>query len=701
MMQAAQISCLLLKVASRCNLSCDYCYMYEHADQTWREQPRVMSYEVVEALGEQVSRYVQASGLSRLEVVFHGGEPLLAGSRRLTTYASTLRNSVGNACQLDFSLQTNGVLLTSRILDELADADIAVSLSLDGPSSVNDRHRVTRSGASSFTATMSALEMLRQRPGQFTGVIAVIDADTRPKELFEFFEPLRLPSLDFLLPDANHLCPPEGRSNDPDRYVRWLTEAFDLWFDRYGHVPVRSFDSLLAAIAGKPSGTDAFGLGDVSLLTVETDGSYHDLDVLKITAHGGTALGGSVFETTIEEVAQSQRIEAHRSLLRADGLSVTCRACPEMSVCGGGAVPHRYGVDGFDHPTIYCSEMLSLITHARQRLVAELKGANDRRKGQSTAPLPAGADRATAEELDAMLTVWRNTASVELLSLASDSDRELLRQLEPDEVSSAAISPQVHLWRTLRRAQRDGITLRSISGVTLDYSADWLADFICSRSSEDVWPSIHRTDPMLRLPFDGPIEFLNGDEAGPAVQRVLDAIVLIGQYDSALLTEMRVASPEIQLVRDLSADSDKVVSFSDDAVPGTLYIAPCRQRGQLLEVEDVADSLIHEHRHQKLYLVDRAARLVDQDWPEVRSPWRDDPRPPSGLLHAVYVFVELRDFWRWVIDRPGNEETKAVARDNCIRIHRQLADALPTLHQCQLSQAGSQLLSLMESRLAQ
>ncbi|MGH8573602.1 MAG: FxsB family cyclophane-forming radical SAM/SPASM peptide maturase, partial [Gammaproteobacteria bacterium] len=35
----------VLKVYSRCNLACDYCYVYQMADQTWRDRPLVMSPE--------------------------------------------------------------------------------------------------------------------------------------------------------------------------------------------------------------------------------------------------------------------------------------------------------------------------------------------------------------------------------------------------------------------------------------------------------------------------------------------------------------------------------------------------------------------------------------------------------------------------------------------------------------------------------
>lgn len=696
---AAPISCLLVKVASRCNLACDYCYVYEHADQSWRDQPPVMSAAVVHALGEQVARYVAASHQSRVSIVFHGGEPLLAGAPRLASFASTLRDCVGSACQLDFSLQTNGVLLTRTVLDQLAAADIAVSLSLDGPPSVNDRHRLRRTGGSSFAATMSALQLLAERPAQFTGVIAVIDADTPPDQLLGFFEPLRLPRLDFLLPDANHVRPPVGRAEDPDRYVRWLINAFDLWFDKYSHVPLRTFDAVLAATAGRPSGTDAFGFGDVSLLTIETDGSYHDLDVLKITTHGGTALHGSVFDTSIEEVARSPRLAIHRAMLRVDGVSQVCQACHEVDVCGGGAVPHRFDVDGFDHPSVYCRELLSLISHARERLRLELVDAAINRPDALAKALPAGADRASASELNAMLDVWRADASSQLAELATtQAEHEVLNGLPPGDLSALAISPQAHLWRTLRQAELDGVVLKSIGGARLTAPAEWLPACAPTLAEQTEWPRIHRSDAMLRQAFDGPIEFLDSDEASAAEPLILEAIALVRDYDPVLVDEMRAISPEIQLIRDRSADPDKVVSFSDDVVPGALYIAPYRGDGPLIDVRDVADSLVHEHRHQKLYLVNRLVSLVDQDWPEVSSPWRDDPRPPSGLLHAAYVFVELTSFWRW-LERSGAGPDRARARQTHERIDGQLADAMPTLRRCRLSDAGFQMLELLERRL--
>lgn len=103
----------LVKVASRCNIACDYCYIYEHNDQSWRDQPRLMSVETEDRMVERLGEYVDAQGLKRILVVFHGGEPLLAGTDRLALLAGKIRDRAPGV-EVDFSVQTNGVLLDER-----------------------------------------------------------------------------------------------------------------------------------------------------------------------------------------------------------------------------------------------------------------------------------------------------------------------------------------------------------------------------------------------------------------------------------------------------------------------------------------------------------------------------------------------------------------------------------------------------------
>src|SRR5882762_9809992 len=89
-----RITSFLVKIASRCNLACDYCYMYEHADQSWRAQPPFMSDDLRRKLAMRIGEYVRAANLKRLVVVFHGGEPLLAGAERISETSRWIKSAL-------------------------------------------------------------------------------------------------------------------------------------------------------------------------------------------------------------------------------------------------------------------------------------------------------------------------------------------------------------------------------------------------------------------------------------------------------------------------------------------------------------------------------------------------------------------------------------------------------------------------------
>lgn len=703
-----RLTSFLLKVASRCNLACDYCYMYEHADQTWREQPHVMDTHVRDSIARRIGEYAGYAQLARLAVILHGGEPLLCGIPFLTDTAHRIRSEVraqaGRHVVVDIGVQTNGVLLDDSALGQLADAAIGISLSLDGPAQVNDRHRPLAGGRSSSEATLAALERLRRRPDIFRGVIAVIDADNSPEDLLSWFADQEIPGLDLLLPDANHQLPPLGRGRDPDRYARWLTRAFDAWFDNHPTLPLRTFDALVAAILGAPSDTDAFGLGNVSLLTIETDGTYHDLDVLKITEPGMTSLGLYVGDHPIRLAASSPGLLAHQELLSPAGLAQQCQVCPELTTCGGGAVPHRWDGHGFDKPSIYCHELLTLITHIRSRLTTVIGEENVRwsMRGDSRRVDIATFARSDGYNpaRDALVRSWRAEATRRLTEVLADNgpEGEALLHRQASELGRIACRPGPSLWLHSLEAAAAGQPLQSLDGSSLDGSIDYLQSLNEQAALSPEQFSVHRDDPMLRAAFGDPIRFLTQEEAGNFLDIIDDALLLVQHYSSDLYNEMLVLSPEIQLVVDTSAHPDKVVSFSDDAVPGCLYIYPGGQGGSI-DRFDLAESLIHEHRHQKLYLLQREVRLLNADQPLVPSPWRAEPRPPSGVLHAAWVFAELIHFWSWVAEMHTRHRERA--RSELTSSINRLDEAWTILDGVALSPAGQRLVDVLRRRVGE
>ena len=463
---------------------------------------------------------------------------------------------------------------------------------------------------------------------------------------------------------------------------------------------------MLASIAGLPSNTDAFGFGDVSMLSIETDGSYHDLDVLKITKQGATGTGLTIWTATVEEAARSPQIEAHRELLVLEGVSETCQGCPEVKVCGGGAVPHRYAADGFNHPTVYCREMLGLVRHAREKYKTavlnslpgnkEVDGSfgvceddlacfDDPRKG-----------RPFVEKLQVRFATEALSGFVEALHLAQTAlpsltplVEEILRSGEQVKRNLAA-QPSVILWAAVTRRHAVHSIPADIEGTPIQVEPGYVRTiYKWFREGMPKFPRLHRLDPFLRSPFGKQIIFEPQDSLGDAADLARTALSIIRQWDSELEDEISRLSPEIQFIRDPSAHPDKAVSFSDNSVPGALYVSVRRGSGWITPY-DLADSIIHEHRHQKLYLFQAACPIVAVDAPLIRSPWRDDMRPPSGLFHAVFVFSGLLKYWLF-IERTAEGDLKDYAAGEVRRIRKNLDLARPTLFKTALTETGRNL----------
>src|SRR6201996_4081492 len=119
----------IVKVHSRCDLSCDYCYMYEMADQSWRRQPRAMSPEIAELTAWRIGEHAKAHGLRDVTLILHGGGPLLAGRDLISQLVTATRRQAGPATTVNAAVQTNGVGLSAAYLQLFDELDIKIGVS--------------------------------------------------------------------------------------------------------------------------------------------------------------------------------------------------------------------------------------------------------------------------------------------------------------------------------------------------------------------------------------------------------------------------------------------------------------------------------------------------------------------------------------------------------------------------------------------
>jgi uncharacterized protein len=75
----------------------------------------------------------------------------------------------------------------------------------------------------------------------------------------------------------------------------------------------------------------------------------------------------NVKESDLIEFLQSRAFREYRQMQQPT--CAACRSCPELNLCGGGMILHRWcKTNGFDNPSVYCADQLYLIGQMRHLL---------------------------------------------------------------------------------------------------------------------------------------------------------------------------------------------------------------------------------------------------------------------------------------------------------------------------------------------
>jgi len=367
----------ILKIHSRCNLACNYCYIYAMQDQSWRERPVIMSAATVRQAALRIAQSARNHRQTKVSVVLHGGEPLLAGGKFIASTAATIRGKLAPDISVKLSVQTNGVLLTRELLDVMLEHDISVGVSLDGDKASNDKHRRHAGGRGSYDTVTKGLKLLKHERyvGLFSGILAVIDVNTDPIKVLEALLAFEPPMVDFILPHGNWTRPPPDRTADSavTPYADWLITAFDHWYAvPVQRVGIRLFEEIIHLCVGGQSRSEAVGLSPVGLIVVDTDGALEQVDTLRSVSPGASATGLNIFADDFEAALAYPAVIARQIGMAA--LSQVCTECAIRGICGGGYYPHRYAAgSGYRNPSVYCPDLYKLISHIRNRLAADLR----------------------------------------------------------------------------------------------------------------------------------------------------------------------------------------------------------------------------------------------------------------------------------------------------------------------------------------
>ena len=170
---------IVLDITEHCNLRCHYC------SREWNQGLRnYRRRRMAEQTALKAIDFLHAhSGQSeKRSLSFYGGDPLLEFDliQRCVDYA---RNEFSSDCPR-FNVTTNGVLLDRNMAEYFARHRFGVTVSVDGPRSVHDRHRVDSHRKGSYEKSVLGLRRLFEAyDGKAADLISINMVITPPYDL--------------------------------------------------------------------------------------------------------------------------------------------------------------------------------------------------------------------------------------------------------------------------------------------------------------------------------------------------------------------------------------------------------------------------------------------------------------------------------------------------------------------------------------
>ena len=358
---------LVVKLASRCNLNCSYCYEYNKGDDTWKKAAKFMSNETATLLGKRIDEHMKEFDIETFDIGFHGGEALLMKPEKIDEIINCIKKEVSG--KIYFSLQTNGVLLDKEYCDLFLKHNIMISVSLDGLQESHDKNRLDHKNEESWQKVVNGINVLQKYcPDNFNGILCVIDIDSDPIDTFDFLSSFDV-DIDFLLPLQNYQDLPYWPNNDKTAYGKWYFEIYKEWLNgRNSHIDVRFLKNIFFQLLGGQAIYEVMTTNPIGLLTISTDGFMEGLDCLKATGSGAQITNLNIRNSSFTDSLSHEIVKLRQSGI--DQLNQKCKDCDFLKGCAGGYIPNRYSEkDGFNNPSVYCDDLYWLLSRIQNDLV--------------------------------------------------------------------------------------------------------------------------------------------------------------------------------------------------------------------------------------------------------------------------------------------------------------------------------------------
>ncbi len=337
---------MLKPVSATCNLSCKYCF-YLSKKRLYPGAHLHMTDELTEAY---VKQYIESQQAPSATMAWQGGEPTLIGLNFFERSVECTKKHVRPDMRIEYTLQTNGILLDHEWCEFFRKNGFLIGLSLDGPRELHDCYRVDAAGASTFDRVVGAARLMQQHRVDFNVLCAVHAANAdRPLDVYRFFrDELSVQWLQFIpiverINEDGSTFLQEGstvtdRSVKPDQWGSFLTSIFDEWVRLdVGKIHVNVFEAAFASWVGAPVLMCIVDETCGRALAMEHNGDVYSCDHFVEPRH----FLGNIRNAPLLDLVTSDKQRDFGNGKR-DTLPRYCRKCDVRFACNGECPKNRF-----------------------------------------------------------------------------------------------------------------------------------------------------------------------------------------------------------------------------------------------------------------------------------------------------------------------------------------------------------------------
>ena len=300
-----------------CPSKCAYCWSSEvHSP--------IMSIETV----KDIVAWLKDFRNDPVTFTFHGGEPLLAGVDFYRQALPMLLEELEHI-QPNFALQTNLWRLTPELAEVLAEYNIPIGSSLDGPQELNDLQR----SDGYYERTMKGYELAKSHGLQVQFICTFTSYSVQFKEeIFNYF-------LENGLTLKLHPALPSLRSDEPDKwalspekYGELLVYLMDRYLENMNRIEVRNINDYCKCVLTRRGTVCTFVDCMENTFAVGPDGSiYPCYRFVGMPEYVMGHVRGRPSQKDLAESAVGLRMRRFKEYVDEE-----CKGCKHIRYCRGG-----------------------------------------------------------------------------------------------------------------------------------------------------------------------------------------------------------------------------------------------------------------------------------------------------------------------------------------------------------------------------